>query len=117
VPLFMPFIKVLSTPKRAARMVSKVLINASGQTGVYYDERGDPMPGSTLVRDPTLQDRVVASRSLAHLGGCRLPDFASGVGRQRKIEADPPPARTMLMTPLNRHKQEYLAATHNALTM
>jgi NAD(P)-dependent dehydrogenase (short-subunit alcohol dehydrogenase family) len=60
VPLFMPFIKVLSTPKRAARVLTTVLTDASGQTGVYYDEGGHPMSGSTLVRDPKFTDRVVA---------------------------------------------------------
>jgi len=60
VPLFMPFMKFLSTPKRAARVISKVLLNESGATGVCYDESGHPMPGSALVRDPTFQDRVVA---------------------------------------------------------
>jgi len=56
----MPFVKVLSTPKRAARMITKVLINASGQTGIYYDDGGHPMLGSTLVRDPKFTSRVVA---------------------------------------------------------
>ncbi len=60
VPLFVPFIKFLSTPKRAARMITKVLINESEQTGMYYDEHGHPMIGSALVRDPKFQDRVVA---------------------------------------------------------
>jgi len=60
VPLLMPFIKILSTPKRAARVITKILIDASGQTGVYYDEGGHPMKGSALVRDPKFQDRVVA---------------------------------------------------------
>ncbi|MFC3653186.1 SDR family NAD(P)-dependent oxidoreductase [Dyella humi] len=60
VPLLMPFIKILSTPKRAARVITKILIDSSGQTGVYYDEGGHPMQGSALVRDPTFQDRVVA---------------------------------------------------------
>jgi NAD(P)-dependent dehydrogenase (short-subunit alcohol dehydrogenase family) len=60
VPLLMPFIKILSTPKRAARVITKILIDASGQTGVYYDERGQPMQGSALVRDPKFQERVVA---------------------------------------------------------
>jgi NAD(P)-dependent dehydrogenase (short-subunit alcohol dehydrogenase family) len=60
VPLLMPFIKVLSTPKRAARVLTKVLTDASGQTGVYYDEGGHPMLGSELVRDPKFTDRVVA---------------------------------------------------------
>jgi hypothetical protein len=27
------------------------VLNESGETGVYYDERGQPMLGSTLVRD------------------------------------------------------------------
>ena len=26
---------------------------------IYYDERGQPMPGSALVRDPKFQERVV----------------------------------------------------------
>ncbi len=60
VPLLMPFIKILSTPKRAARVIAKILTDASGQTGAYYDEGGHPMLGSTLVRDPKFQDRVVA---------------------------------------------------------
>jgi NAD(P)-dependent dehydrogenase (short-subunit alcohol dehydrogenase family) len=65
VPLLMPFIKILSTPKRAARVIAKILIDASGRTGVYYDEGGHPMLGSALARDPKFQDRVVAeTRSL-----------------------------------------------------
>ena len=60
VPLLMPFIKILSTPKRAARVITKILIDASGQTGVYYDEGGHPMLGSALVRDPKFTGRVVA---------------------------------------------------------
>ncbi|HTB36115.1 MAG TPA: SDR family NAD(P)-dependent oxidoreductase [Reyranella sp.] len=60
VPLLMPFMSFLSTPKRAARVIAKVLTDTSGETGVYYDERGQPMRGSELVRDPQFQDRVVA---------------------------------------------------------
>jgi len=56
----MPFIKVLSTPKRAARVITKVLIDTSGQTGFYYEEGGHPMVGSALVRDPKFTERVVA---------------------------------------------------------
>jgi NAD(P)-dependent dehydrogenase (short-subunit alcohol dehydrogenase family) len=59
-PLFAPFMKYWSTPKRAGRVAAQVLIDASGQTGVYYDEGGHPMQGSALVRDPKFQDRVVA---------------------------------------------------------
>jgi NAD(P)-dependent dehydrogenase (short-subunit alcohol dehydrogenase family) len=60
VPLLMPFFKILSTPKRAARVITKALLNESGETGIYYDEGGRPMFGSGLVRDPKFQDRVVA---------------------------------------------------------
>jgi hypothetical protein len=59
-PVLMPFIKILSTPKRAARVITKVLLNETGETGVYYDEKGRPMLGSAQVRDPKFQDRVVA---------------------------------------------------------
>jgi NAD(P)-dependent dehydrogenase (short-subunit alcohol dehydrogenase family) len=59
-PLLAPFIKYMSTPRRAARVLTKILIEESGQTGVYYDEGGQPMLGSALVRDPEFQDRVVA---------------------------------------------------------
>jgi NAD(P)-dependent dehydrogenase (short-subunit alcohol dehydrogenase family) len=59
-PLLAPHIKYWSTPKRAARVAAKVLLNAPGQTGLYYDEGGQPMPGSTLVRDAKFTDRVVA---------------------------------------------------------
>lgn len=41
-------------------MITKILIDASGQTGVYYDESGRPMQGSALVRDLEFQDRVFA---------------------------------------------------------
>ena len=60
VPLLMPFMKFLSTPKRAARVITKILIDASGQTGIYYDQGGHPMLGSALARDPKFTDRVVA---------------------------------------------------------
>jgi NAD(P)-dependent dehydrogenase (short-subunit alcohol dehydrogenase family) len=65
VPLFKPFVKVLRTPKQAAQVITKIMIDGSRRTGIYYDETGHPMPGSTLVRDRTFQDRVVAeSRAL-----------------------------------------------------
>jgi NAD(P)-dependent dehydrogenase (short-subunit alcohol dehydrogenase family) len=59
-PLIAPHIKYWSTPKRAARLETTVLTNASGQTGIYYDEAGHPMLGSALVQDSRFQDRVVA---------------------------------------------------------
>lgn len=55
-----PLIKGGSTSKRAARVITKILTDRSGRTGVYFDERGNPMLGSALVRDPTFTARVVA---------------------------------------------------------
>jgi NAD(P)-dependent dehydrogenase (short-subunit alcohol dehydrogenase family) len=58
--LFAPFLRYWSTPARAAKVITNVLLNEQGVTGVYYDERGKPMLGSALARDPQFQDRVVA---------------------------------------------------------
>lgn len=58
--LFPPFVKYRSTPKRAAQVITKILTNESDNTGTYYDEKGEPMLGSALVRDTRFQDRVVA---------------------------------------------------------
>jgi hypothetical protein len=41
-------------------LITKTLINESRETGVYYDDGGHPMLGSTLVRDPKFTARVVA---------------------------------------------------------
>jgi len=58
--LLAPFIKYWSTPARAAKVITNAALNESGSTGVYYDEKGRPMLGSTLARDPEFQDRLVA---------------------------------------------------------
>ena len=57
--LLAPYLNYWSTPKQAARVIAKVLLNESGQTGLYYDDEGHPMQGSALVRDPKFQERVV----------------------------------------------------------
>jgi NAD(P)-dependent dehydrogenase (short-subunit alcohol dehydrogenase family) len=49
-----------STPRRAARVITGVLTDTTGGTGVYYDEKGAPMLGSIQVRDTAFQDRLVA---------------------------------------------------------
>jgi NAD(P)-dependent dehydrogenase (short-subunit alcohol dehydrogenase family) len=59
-PLFMPFMRFLRSPEHAARVITTILTASSDQTGVYYDERGRPMAGSTRVRDQAFQDLVVA---------------------------------------------------------
>jgi len=55
-----PFRQHRSTPERSARVIAEILTDESQKTGVYYDEKGRPMLGSTLVRDPKFQERVVA---------------------------------------------------------
>lgn len=49
-----------TTPKRAAKVITRILTSDSTDTGVYFDENGDPMKGSKQVHDPAFQDRVVA---------------------------------------------------------
>lgn len=60
VHLLMPFLKFLSTPKRAARVITHVLLNSEGKTGVYYGEHGQVMQGSEQVRTPGFAEHVVA---------------------------------------------------------
>jgi NAD(P)-dependent dehydrogenase (short-subunit alcohol dehydrogenase family) len=55
-----PFSHYSSTPEKSAKVITKILTDASGSTGVYFDEKGQPMLGSEQVRDPKFQDRVVA---------------------------------------------------------
>lgn len=55
-----PFIKHWSTPERAGRVIARILTDSASTTGVYYDEKGVPMTGSTQVNEPAFQDRVVA---------------------------------------------------------
>lgn len=58
--LMPPFVRYRSTPKRAAGVITKILTDKSENTGIYFDERGQPMLGSSLVRDTKFQERVVA---------------------------------------------------------
>lgn len=58
--LLPPFSKYRSTPERAALVITQLLVNEPGKSGVYYDEKGQPMLGSACVRDLKFQDRVVA---------------------------------------------------------
>jgi NAD(P)-dependent dehydrogenase (short-subunit alcohol dehydrogenase family) len=58
--LVAPHVKYWSTTKRAARVITNVLMNESGATGVYYDDEGDPMLSSELIRDPKFTARVVS---------------------------------------------------------
>lgn len=55
-----PYIKYWSNPKTAARMISKILTADTNRTGVYYDEKGQPMVGSKEISNPEFQDRFVA---------------------------------------------------------
>ncbi|WP_375424684.1 SDR family NAD(P)-dependent oxidoreductase [uncultured Friedmanniella sp.] len=54
-----------TTPERAARVIVRILTDASDASGVYYDENGRPMSGSRQISDPLYADRYVAeSREL-----------------------------------------------------
>ncbi len=67
VPLFIPFVDFLNTPRRAARVITRLLTDPSVETGIYYDQRGNPKLASLITRDPEFQDRVVAeTRALLH---------------------------------------------------
>lgn len=55
-----PFVKYWSNPRTAARVITTIMTDESAATGVYYDERGRPMSGSELVRQPEFDQRVVA---------------------------------------------------------
>jgi NAD(P)-dependent dehydrogenase (short-subunit alcohol dehydrogenase family) len=55
-----PFVKYTSNPKAAARVITAVVTDDAGRTGVYYDEKGRAMNGSALVSDPEFDERVVA---------------------------------------------------------
>lgn len=55
-----PHIKYWSTPELTAPVVSNVLLNKEGKTGIYYDEKGHQIEPSALVRDPQFRARVVA---------------------------------------------------------
>lgn len=55
-----PFSKYSSTPAKAAKVITNVLTDASGKTGVYYDEKGNPMQASPQLQDVNFQNRVVA---------------------------------------------------------
>ena len=52
--------KYWSTPTQAASVITRVVLNAPGETGVYYDDEGHPMLASALVRNPHFTARVVA---------------------------------------------------------
>jgi hypothetical protein len=56
----MPFVPWLRTPKQAARVITRIVTDPSGKTGIYYDERGEPKVASVEVRDPAFSARVVA---------------------------------------------------------
>lgn len=55
-----PFSKYSSTPKKAAKVITKILTDTSDKTGIYYDEKGQPMQGSDLLKDVKFQERVVS---------------------------------------------------------
>jgi len=74
-----PFARYRSTPEKAATVLTQVVTDRSGATGIYFDERGQPMRGSDLAHDIGFQDRVLGeSRAfLAARGGAAATDRAA----------------------------------------
>ena len=64
-----PFFPMCSNPRTAAGVITRVLTDESGSTGIYYDENGRPMRGSTLVHDPGFDARVVNETRALLAGG------------------------------------------------
>ena len=58
-PIIAANMKYGTTNKRAAGVITQVLLNAGGQTGIYFDDRGRPMQASAQARDPKFTARVV----------------------------------------------------------
>jgi NAD(P)-dependent dehydrogenase (short-subunit alcohol dehydrogenase family) len=58
-PLLVPVMKYWSAPKQAAKVITRVVMNAADESGVYYDDKGNPMRPSAFVRDPDFTGRVV----------------------------------------------------------
>jgi len=54
---FMPY---FSTPKIAGKMIAGVVTDTSDATGVYYNEKGQPMKASKQASDPQFADRYIA---------------------------------------------------------
>lgn len=55
-----PFSRYRSTPARTAHVIAAILTAQSIGTEVYYDEKGEPMTGSSLAHSVSFQDRVLA---------------------------------------------------------
>ena len=54
-----------TTSKRAALVISRLVMDPSAATGIYIDENGDPLRASKQVSDPAFSDRYIAeSREL-----------------------------------------------------
>jgi NAD(P)-dependent dehydrogenase (short-subunit alcohol dehydrogenase family) len=54
-----------TTSKRAARVITRIVTDASTESGTYYDENGTKMRASAQVSDPAFSDRYVReSRAL-----------------------------------------------------
>lgn len=71
--------KILSTPQRARRVIAAILTGPAPRTGVYYDESGAPMTGSSLVPDTAFQDRVVAQTQAFLAQGKMAAESPNGI--------------------------------------
>lgn len=58
-PLIVRLVPHSSTPERAAKLVSDIVLDEHAKTGTYFDDVGKPMQGSAEVVEPAFHDRVV----------------------------------------------------------
>lgn len=74
-----PFSRYRTTPDRAAHVIATILNDKSSKSGLYHDEKGEPMTGSVLAHDPEFQDRVIAeTRAFLARNGPQFLRHASG---------------------------------------
>ena len=54
-----PYVKYMSTPEIAGRVIADIVVNRGNRTGIYYDERGLDKAPSLVVQDRAFCARVV----------------------------------------------------------
>lgn len=59
-PILPLVMKGATTPAKASQVIAAAALNPARQTGVYFNELGQPMQGSKQIQDPAFQQRVVA---------------------------------------------------------
>jgi NAD(P)-dependent dehydrogenase (short-subunit alcohol dehydrogenase family) len=67
--LLRPFLPILTTPRQAGRVITRLITDPKAPTGTYFDERGRPMRGSDRAHDPEFGRLVVLETRALVSGG------------------------------------------------